>query len=440
MHESTDVVVIGGGPGGSTTAGLLAKRGHHVVVIEKERFPRYHIGESLIPGVHPILAKLEASDEVDSAGLCRKYGVTLLWGRTRELWSVDFREGSDYDYVYQVKRAEFDNLLLRRARLHGAHVIEDANVTDVIFEGDRCVGVRYTMNGSDQVSEIRARIVVDASGQARVLARRLKLVEWHEDLKNVAIWTYFQGHLTYGGRKAGNILVENMSDGWLWFIPFSDNTVSVGFVGAAAVVSKMPMSLHDLLEKEIAESLEVSRLLAPARRVGGIRTTRDWSYTCRRFGGPGYLLVGDAAAFIDPLFSTGVALAMNSGSGAAGAISAILAEPAREAELIGRYEDIHRSFVDSIIAFVRYFYDPNKDKEFYWTEAQSIVDPGKERSAREDFISLISGMSPTLTGVSFEKMFEKREVTPIGGGADEHLRGHGVARFTVAAQYGGTGE
>jgi flavin-dependent halogenase len=415
MHESTDVVVIGGGPGGSTTAALLAKRGHHVVVIEKERFPRYHIGESLIPGVHPIFAELDASDEIDSAGFCKKYGITLLWGRTRELWSVDFGEASDYDYVYQVKRAEFDNLLMRRARLHGAHVIEDANVTDVIFEGDRAVGVRYTVNGSDQVTEIRARMVVDASGQARVLARRFKLVEWHDDLKNVAIWTYFQGHLTYEGHKAGNILVENMPDGWLWFIPFSDNTVSVGFVGPAAEVAKTPMSPPDLLEKKIVDSVEVSRMLAPARRVGSIRTTRDWSYTCRRFGGPGYLLVGDAAAFIDPLFSTGVALALNSGSRAAEAISASLAEPAREAEMIGGYEDTHRRFLDGVITFVRHFYDASKDKEVYWAQAQAIIDPAKEKDAREDFVRLISGVSPEFTGVSFEKMLKRREVTAAGG-------------------------
>jgi FAD-dependent halogenase len=238
MQESTDVVVIGGGPGGSTTAALLAKKGYQVVMIEKERFPRYHIGESLIPGVLPILAELDASEEVDGAGFCKKYGITMLWGRTRELWSVDFAEASDYEYIYQVKRAEFDNLLMRRARLHGAHVIEEANVTDVIFEDGRCVGVRYTINGSNQVAEIRARVVVDASGQARLLARRFKLVEWHEDLKNLAIWTYFQGHLTYEGRKSGNILLESMPDGWLWFIPFSDNTVSVGFVGPAAEIAK----------------------------------------------------------------------------------------------------------------------------------------------------------------------------------------------------------
>jgi FAD-dependent halogenase len=409
MQESTDVVVIGGGPGGSTTAALLAKKGYQVVVIEKERFPRYHIGESLIPGVLPILAELDASEEVDGAGFCKKYGITMLWGRTRELWSVDFAEASDYEYIYQVKRAEFDNLLMRRARLHGAHVIEETNVTDVIFEDGRCVGVRYTINGSNQVAEIRARVVVDASGQARLLARRFKLVEWHEDLKNIAIWTYFQGHLTYEGRKSGNILLESMPDGWLWFIPFSDNTVSVGFVGPAAEIAKASMSPHNLLEKKIADSVEVSRLLAPARRVGCTRTARDWSYTCRRFGGPGYLLVGDAAAFIDPLFSTGVALALNSGSRAAETISASLADPTREAELMGKYENIHRRFLEGIIAFVRHFYDATKDKEVYWAEAQEIIDPGKEKSAREDFIRLISGVSPEILGVKIEKMVKKRQ-------------------------------
>jgi halogenation protein CepH len=392
MHDSADVIVIGGGPGGSTTAALLAKQGHHVVVIEKEHFPRYHIGESLVPGLHSIFTELGMSDEIDNAGFCKKYGITLLWGRNREPWSVDFGEVGNHEYIYQVKRAEFDNLLLRNARRSGAHVIEDANVTDVIFEGDRCVGVQYTVNSSNQVAEIRARMVIDASGQARVLARRFKLVEWHNDLKNVAIWTYFQGHLTYPDRKSGNILVENMPEGWLWFIPFSDNTVSVGWVSPAAEVATTPMSPHDLLEKKIADSVEVSRMLAPARHVGRTRTTRDWSYTCRRFHGPGYLLVGDAAAFIDPLFSTGVMLAMKSASAAAKTVNAILAESAREVELTGTYEDAHREFLDVIISFVRYFYDASKNKEVYWAEAQSLIDPIKKATARQDFVTLISGM------------------------------------------------
>ncbi|MBV8995658.1 MAG: tryptophan 7-halogenase [Pseudonocardiales bacterium] len=187
--------------------------------------------------------------------------------------------------------------------------------------------------------------------------------------------------------------MENMPDGWLWFIPFSDNTVSVGWVSPAAEVAKTSMTPHELLKKKIANSVEVSRMLGPARRVGRTRTTRDWSYTCRCFGGPGYLLVGDAAAFIDPLFSAGVMLAMKSGSTAARTISAILAEPAREAELTGSYEDAYRKFLDVLISLVRYFYDTSKDKEIYWAEAQSLIDPIKEMLARQDFVALISGMA-----------------------------------------------
>lgn len=392
MHA--EIVVIGGGPAGSTTAALLAKRGHHVVMIDKEHSPRYHIGESLVPGLHPIFAELDAQDELENAGFCKKYGLTMLWGRNREPWSIDFAEAKRvFEYTYQVKRAEFDNLLMRQARRFGAHVVEDATVADVIFEGDRCAGVRYTVNGLDQANEIRARMVVDASGQSRVLGRRLKLVEWHEDLKNVAIWTYFQGHLTYPGRAAGNTIVENMPDGWLWFIPFSDNTVSVGWVSPSTEVAKTPMSPHNLLEKKIADSIEVSRLLAPARRVEGTRTTRDWSYTCQRFAGPGYLLVGDAAAFVDPLFSTGVMLAMKGASTAAETISAILAEPACEAELSSDYEDSYRKFLDVVISIVRYFYQESKDKEVYWAKAQEMIDPRKKMHALQDFVTLISGLA-----------------------------------------------
>src|SRR5918998_9271 len=166
MPPLHDVLVIGGGPAGATTAALLASEGHDVVVLEREKFPRYHIGESLVPGVMPVLERLGLSDRMGPYQ--RKNGISLLWGAEREVWTVYFGEGGPYEYAYEVQRAEFDNLLLTRARELGALVLEEATVTDVLFDDDgRAVGAEYRVGDSPQTARIDARFVVDATGQGK---------------------------------------------------------------------------------------------------------------------------------------------------------------------------------------------------------------------------------------------------------------------------------
>jgi flavin-dependent dehydrogenase len=395
MHENYDVIVIGGGPAGATTAGLLAKRGRRVLVLEKEKFPRYHIGESLVPGLMPILAELGAAELIEASGAIRKYGLTLLWGKDPQPWRVDFGEASEYSYAYEVKRAEFDNLLLTQSRRLGATVIEEATVHGVVFENGRCVGVKFSHGGSSDVVELHAPMVVDASGQAKCIARELDVVEWHQDLKNLATWTYFQGGLRYDGDQAGNIVLENRPPGWLWLIPFSDNTCSVGFVAPTTEYTATGLAPADVLKQRIEGSIEVKRLLVGAIEVAKPRTAKDWSYTCRTMGAPGCLMVGDAAAFIDPLFSTGCMLAMKSASAAARTIDAMLDDPGRETALRESYEQAYREFLDVVISYVRFFYDPSRKIYDYFDEAQNLIDPNESLSARQDFILLISGLQGT---------------------------------------------
>ncbi len=284
--EVFDVVVVGGGPGGAATAGLLAMRGHRVLVLEREKFPRYHIGESLITGALPALERLGLRERLDAMGFTRKYGGTLLWGRNQGTWGFRFSESSLYEYAYQVRRADFDALLLARARELGVQVIEEVHAREAVLEGDRVAGVTYSEKGVGLPKTARCRLLVDASGQSRLLGSQFGLVRWHEDLRNLAVWTYFQGCALYGGTKAGDIVAENRPSGWFWFIPLADQTVSVGYVTPVTEYKASGKRLEQIFAEELAQTLEVRTLTAGARRVSGFRTIRDWSYTCRRFSGP----------------------------------------------------------------------------------------------------------------------------------------------------------
>jgi flavin-dependent dehydrogenase len=405
-NDDFDVVVIGGGPGGSATAGLLAQRGHRVLVLEREKFPRYHIGESLITGCLPALEELGLRERLDRMGFTKKYGGTLLWGKSQGTWDFRFTESSNYEYSYQVRRADFDAVLLTRARELGASVIEEATVKEPVIDGDRVVGVTYTQKGDPEKRTATCRLVVDASGQSHILARRFDLVEWHDDLRNIAVWTYFQGCKRYGGTRAGDIVTENRPDGWFWFIPLSDNTVSVGYVTPIDTYQRSGLSLEELHATQLAQAEEVRSLTADAFRVSGYRTIKDWSYTCKRFYGPGWALVGDAAAFIDPLLSTGVTLAMRGAHGLADNVDVLLRDPSAEERELARYERDYRAFLNSLLEFVRFFYDRTRHKEEYWEKAQQTIDPRKLRPRKIDFATMLSGLT------AINDIFDKPETQP----------------------------
>lgn len=391
--ELFDVAVIGGGPAGCAVAGLLALRGHRVVLLEKEKFPRYHIGESLITGFLEVVEELGIRDRLDRMGFVRKYGGSLVWGQQKQRWRFSFIEGGPYEYSYQVRRADFDALLLTRARELGVLVREEATVRAPLLDGERVTGVRYTIRGGGDDLVVRARLVIDASGQGRVLGRQLSTVNWHEQLKNVAVWTYFQGAVHLDGDEMGNILIENVPDGWFWGIPLFDGTLSVGYVTPTIRATEDGRDLEDLFAAQIDESTELRRMLADATQSSAFRTARDWSYRCANFCGPGWALVGDAAAFVDPLFSTGVALAMLSASRLATTADVVLARPDLETAAFALYADGYRHFLDSILSFVQYFYDGTLDREYYYRRAQAIIDPERRTSGRADFVTLISGLS-----------------------------------------------
>ena len=230
QYLKTEVLVVGGGPAGSTVAGFLARAGVEVTVVEREIFPRYHIGESLLPSCLEILTLLGARELIESYGFQKKPGAYLEW--MGEQWSLDFGElRGNYQYAFQVPRAEFDHLLLKHARSQGARVLEGIRVTEILFDGGRPFAAVCAASDAERAFEIHFHYLVDASGRAGIMSTRyLRNRQHHSVFKNVAVWGYWDGARKLDGRQAGAIAVGSIPDGWVWGIPFSDGQMSVGAV------------------------------------------------------------------------------------------------------------------------------------------------------------------------------------------------------------------
>lgn len=360
MREDLDAIIIGGGPAGSTTATVLARAGHRVLVLEKETFPRFHVGESLLPYSLPIFERIGVLDKVRRAGFQEKYGAFIWNGDTGGVRPVVFRNSIDdrHPMAYQVKRAEFDEILLRHSESQGAQVRDGVSVRDVIFENGRAVGVVAEAGGVAE--ELRARVVVDASGQSAFLARKMGTRSFDAKLKRSALFAHYEGVPRAEGQAAGDILLPVENDVWYWIIPFSDGTASVGAVfEPKKVPPREGESLEQKFERILGDSKRMAELLGPGRRVSKVHGISDYSANSARLAGDGWVLVGDAASFLDPVFSTGVFLAMATGERAAGAIHRALEARGRvNASDLKGYERTTRTLVRRFRRFVDAFYDP----------------------------------------------------------------------------------
>lgn len=300
-----DVIVIGGGPAGSSSATFLAQSGKRVLLLEREKFPRYHIGESLLSGTLELFRKLNVLDELERT-FTKKWGVEWIWGETRKKWTTYFRDAVSipYDYGFQVERGEFDKILLDNAARHGVQVREECKVVSTILERDRVVGVEFEVLSSGETRRAHSRWVIDASGQGGFITRKNQKQQWDPILQNMAVWSYWRNAKRGDGIDNGNTFLPTFSDGWWWFIPLRDEITSIGCVVDRKNMDKLKeRGAEEFYQDAIARTPELAERLNGAEQVDKIRMLRDWSYEYENFSGKGYLAAGDAACFIDPLFS-----------------------------------------------------------------------------------------------------------------------------------------
>lgn len=371
VRDACDVVVIGGGPAGATVAALVAEYGHSVLLLERSRVPRFHVGESLIPECYHTLERLGLVDELNARAFPKKYSVQFYSEGKQPSAPFYFHEYKDdpSSQTWQVERAVFDLLLLDCAREHGATVRSDARVLDVVFENGpdpahRATGVRVAFDDGEQrqTREVAASVVVDATGQSAFLATRLGLKTADPHLKKGTIWSYFKSALRDDGRDEGATLILQTEgkQSWFWYIPLSDDVVSVGCTADMKdMFGPDRRSAAETFEAELARCPEMQRRLAPAERVADFLTTKDFSYTSKQAAGDGWLLVGDAFGFIDPVYSSGVFLALKSGEWAADAIHDALESGDVSASRLGAWQPAFREGVENFRGLVYAFYEPS---------------------------------------------------------------------------------
>jgi flavin-dependent dehydrogenase len=353
--HDTDVLIVGGGPGGSTTATFLARAGLDVTVVEREPFPRFKVGESLVPNCMPILERLGVLDKVKAHGFLDKFGVTFHDQELEREATFTFREGRPWPtFTFDVHRAEFDEVLLDHAVREGARLIQPATVEKVAFDDD---GVTARLGDAEGERTLRARFLVDASGRDGFLASRQGRREPMPGLGKVAIFAYFQGARRWAGRDEGNVRIYIFPEGWFWYIPLARDETSVGCVLHSRTVKAREGTPEDLFRAMVGRCERVRENLEGAGQVTPMYTAANFAYAVDPIVGDRFLCVGDAVAFVDPIFSAGVFLAMAEGEMAAEEIVGAFRDGRFRARRFRGYARRLRRGMVPFTRFITQFYD-----------------------------------------------------------------------------------
>ncbi|MGW1767692.1 NAD(P)/FAD-dependent oxidoreductase [Streptomyces sp. NPDC002073] len=433
MREQTQVLIAGGGPAGSTAATVLAQQGFDVVLLERERFPRYHIGESLLPSLLPVLDILGAREAVERYGFVRKSGAFYGWGGQE--WALRFDDpGRPATHSFQVVRSEFDDLLLQHARRQGADVRQETRVRHIAMPAGHATSASWSANDGRN-GEIDFTHLIDATGRAGILgARQLGTRRVHDVFRNVAAWGYWQSSTPLPGPE-GAIGVFSLPDaGWLWAIPLHDGTLSVGLVTdkrsfnqAKGHLGSVDAVYHDAL----ARSPLLARILHSAQQVSVVKVESDYSYTSDAFCGPGYYLAGDAACFLDPLLSTGVHLAMYSGLLSAAAIATVLRGETDETTARRFYQTTYQRAYERLLILVGAFYRIHDGRDTYFRRAQQLTHRDQQGlRLHESFLNIITGTEDLHDAQehSLDLLYEKLQ-SPLNGHRPNGLGGHGTSHM-----------
>lgn len=384
--QECDVAIVGGGPAGATAACLLSERGYQVTVFEKATFPRFHIGESLLPANIPLLEKLGVRDQIEAISI-RKNGVELVSPAHPDSTMLEFADCWDktVPFSFHVRRSEFDEVLLNRATQLGSDVRQGWRVTDVRLGAASELSLLTVRSADTNEREQlwRARFVIDASGRDTLLANSLKLKRKNAKHNSSALYAHYTNAKRLPGSHEGNISIFWFEHGWMWFIPLADGVTSVGAVCWPYYLKSRQTDTPTFFEQTLALCPALAERLEQATRVNEVEATGNYSYSAKRSQGTNYLLLGDAFAFVDPIFSSGVFLAMNSAFVGADAIHAILSEPSRARVATKRFK---RVMILGPREFSWFIYRINKP-----TMRNIFMTPANPFRVKEALLSVLAG-------------------------------------------------
>lgn len=396
MTQHTRVLVLGGGPAGSVAATALAQQGIAVQLIESAQFPRYHIGESLTPSCRTILEQIGVAKKLDAHGFVIKHGGAFRWDDDSWVFDWGAQIGSR---SWQVDRAEFDLLLVNHARDNGVAVTMGVTAKKVVFTGDRPTSVQCDDQDGNSFTIDDFDFLIDATGRNGLLsAQHFKDRHPHVNLRNVAIWGYWRGAKVLPDTPTGGINIISTPEGWFWIIPLSGGRTSVGFVTGKDTFAELRRehdTLDDVFLSLVKDSPAVRDLVADAEYLGTARVETDYSYVGGRFGGPGYMIVGDAACFLDPLLSSGVHLALYSAFNAAASIASVSRGEVSETEALTYFEFAYRRAYTRLLALVSVMYERYLGKDGFFHTSDRLVDTSGagERAKSLSFVEIIAGVS-----------------------------------------------